>query len=131
MHGSISFKTIFFFQSNYLNSMKCWEISMGPYIRITHWSSFLELEHNPGFVKGLEICQNSQTCPYIDRGGVSTHTHSIPAISLASTISSICVAPRGSDACIWLIGSASDACYCSGSWICSFSQCYRGVVCKV
>jgi hypothetical protein len=33
------------------------------------------------------------------------------------------VALAGLHACIWLIGSASDACYCSGSPICSSREC--------
>jgi hypothetical protein len=53
----------------------------------------------------------------------STRTHSSPVVSLAFAISSFSMAPTGSHACIWLIGSASDACYCSGSPICSYREC--------
>jgi hypothetical protein len=43
--------------------------------------------------------------------------------SFASAISSFSVALAGSHACIWLFGSTSDACYCSGSPICACREC--------
>jgi hypothetical protein len=62
----------FFYYHNkyYLNSMKCWEIGMGPYICTNQCSSFIKLEQCPVFVQRMEVSQNSQTCPPIGRGGI-------------------------------------------------------------